>query len=142
VRICPNYFLTARAVHDLQRNLYSAHEISQMVPLSGGQYYQELRRLNGWVSMYLPNASGPPKVVYHEKTHASRVQNASEFPQRTRLGDALENWEMNRKIRRFASHANAESQFTSDQCKGHFELHGEKASNSLRSRLLALESLL
>ncbi|HJS29801.1 MAG TPA: hypothetical protein VJ768_09275, partial [Anaerolineales bacterium] len=48
-RICPNYFLTTRALRDLQRSLYSAHEISQMIPISGGNCYQELRSQNRWV---------------------------------------------------------------------------------------------
>ncbi|HJS28485.1 MAG TPA: hypothetical protein VJ768_02615, partial [Anaerolineales bacterium] len=141
-RICPNYFLTTQALRDLQRSLYSAHEISQMIPISGRNCYQELRSQNRWVFGYLPNSAGPPRVFEAETDQWAGLQKAAEIPQRSRLGNVIESWEMNRKIRKFAGSTNAESRFTSDQCKGHFELHGEKTLQALHDRLEMIEEML
>jgi glycosyltransferase involved in cell wall biosynthesis len=54
VEICPNYFLAADSLPIAERNLYSAHEAVQVVPLWGRDAYLTFRRENGWVADFLP----------------------------------------------------------------------------------------
>ena len=56
VWLCPNYFLSTRALHFDDRNLFSAHEIVQMVPISGRRVFRQLLEENQWVTDFLPNA--------------------------------------------------------------------------------------
>ncbi|MFQ5742198.1 MAG: hypothetical protein ACE5HV_01280 [Acidobacteriota bacterium] len=53
-RICPNYFLTLRSLGLEERNLYTAHEVTQVVPLWGEQAYEAFLAANRWVEDYLP----------------------------------------------------------------------------------------
>ena len=62
IHLCPNYLITTNALELKERSLYVAHELAQMVPLSGMEIYDEMRRLNDWVDDYLPNASGAPEL--------------------------------------------------------------------------------
>ena len=58
--LCPNYFLAEHALHMDGRDLYGAHELAQMVPVTGGSVYRRLREANPWITEFLPNASGAP----------------------------------------------------------------------------------
>jgi hypothetical protein len=62
IHLCPNYLVTTNALVLKERSLYVAHELAQMVPLSGMEIYDEMRQLNDWVYDYLPNASGAPQA--------------------------------------------------------------------------------
>jgi hypothetical protein len=48
----------------------------------------------------------------------------------------LEQWEMNRKIRRFSRQGedHAESSFCSDWCKGHFDGHEQRVLTAFKER--------
>lgn len=134
IDICPNYFLTERALQLKTRNLYTAHELTQMVPLLGLPVYNSLRRLNTWTSRYLPNARGAPQISLHDQS--TRRQRGEPFGRKpleavldTRPGRWLDQWEMARKIRRFhhTYYGWQESEFSADCCKGHFNLHQQRA---------------
>src|SRR5260370_36997232 len=61
VELCPNYFLSERALVLDERNLFTAHEAAQMVPLTGIETYQRMRTLHRWTETFLPNAGGHPR---------------------------------------------------------------------------------
>jgi hypothetical protein len=140
VGLCPNYFLAERALDFPEHNLYAAHEVAQMIPLSGLGIYQEMRRINRWVESFLPNAAGPPQrtVPASGGTRVSRT--LAELPWRGFIGGRLEQWEMRRKLRKFqaAAGGSRESSFSADWCKGHFEAHHERIIASYQATLAAL----
>ncbi len=134
--LCPNYILSQNALHFPEQNLYTAHELSQMVPLAGLAVYRKMRRLNEWTARFLPNASGlPPTAVSPPPSH-SPWQKWAELPLRTAVGGWLERWEMNRKIRKLetAVPAPSEARFTANQCKGHFHTHQQCAIQTYRAK--------
>jgi hypothetical protein len=149
VNLCPNYLITTNALKLTERSFYVAHELAQMIPLSGFEMYREIQRQNRWLEDYLPNAliepELPPGILGRKKN--SVIQNALEIVFRLPLIDRFENWEMNRKIARLTREqsSSSESYFSADVCKGHIDQHGENVVAALSVRLqkaAAPESLL
>ncbi|HET6822551.1 MAG TPA: hypothetical protein VFH34_07865, partial [Anaerolineales bacterium] len=123
VSLCPNYLVTINALELKERSLYVAHELAQMIPLSGMEIYKEIRQRNDWVNDYLPNASETPDLpegTESVKTY-STVQRILERLLRLPFGQWLEKWEMKRKIARLTREQSQsfESYFSTDVCKGH-----------------------
>jgi len=144
VRLCPNYLVTERGLVIEERSLYTAHELVQMVPLSGMEVYAELRRVNHWTETFLPNAAGIPVLPSDlQRPQPGRVLNLMETGLRLPPGDWLEVWEMGRKVRKLSREQgdSPEARFSADLCKGHKDRHGEQALNDFRRRIdrLALE---
>jgi hypothetical protein len=141
--VCPNYLLADSALELHDRNLYTAHEVAQMVPLCGFETYGRFRSLNQWIDDYLPNASGPPR--YDDSgSHGRVVRAVSEAVLRTPVGARLEQWEMERKVRKLSRGAerHAEVAFSRDWCKGHFDGHGERIMAAFTERWRAVEEVL
>jgi hypothetical protein len=143
VVICPNYLLSECALAFEERNLYSAHEVTQMTPLAGVRTYQRLRAANSWVAEYLPNAGGPPRAV--TVTPRARVlRRAAELALGGRLGGWLERWEMRRKVRKLGREAggNPEAAYGVDWCKGHVSGHEQRILTTFAERWRAAEGQL
>lgn len=139
--LCPNYFISTEALVFPEQNLYTAHELIQMVPLFGQPVYDSIRQANAWSQQFLPNANGPPV----RKGFAGLKRNVAnrwiEKAFRNGVGQRIERWEMNRKIQKFTelSGAAGESAFSADWCKGHFDQHGRSTMSALEKRLHQLE---
>jgi hypothetical protein len=144
VTLCPNYFLSERALTLTERSLFTAHEVTQMVPLAGLETYERLRRLNGWTETFLPNAAGPPRHVGAVEPSTRRIRGLAEAALRTRLVGSLERWEMRRKVRKLGARGaeHLEAGFSPDWCKGHFGDHGQRTLDRYRERLCALQDRL
>jgi hypothetical protein len=144
VVLCPNYLLSQQALYFPDHNLYAAHELTQMVPLSGLDVYAQMRRQNSWTARYLPNAGGPPPhAPIVETTVASGISHLIEAGLQNRLGQHLEQWEMKRKMRKFVGQqtsANREIAFSPDYCKGHFEGHAHRTLQTYHQRLTEWQS--
>jgi hypothetical protein len=138
--LCPNYFLSERAMVLTERNLFTAHEVAQMVPLAGLATYQQLRELNRWTETYLPNAGGAPRRVASVEPQRRRARRIVERTLRSRLCTPLEQWEMARKVRKLGLRSNGhqEAAFGPDWCKGHFGDHGLLTLSRYEDRLRAL----
>ena len=145
--LCPNYLVSEKALVFEDRSLYTAHEVIQMVPVTGLHVYARMRELNDWVYRYLPNARAlpsrppagrarPPSRTWRGATWALGVG------LQTPLGPALEHWERERKIHRLRRGVDrgSEAAFTADCCKGHFDSHGSSTLAAFSSRLSAIES--
>jgi hypothetical protein len=139
--ICPNYFVANSTLTFSERNLFTAHEVAQMVPLSGREVYSLLRELNQWTTAFLPNAAGPPRAWWGAEVRPAWFQTLGERAGRTALAGRLECWEMSRKIRKFhaASLREPEAVFSADVCKGHVDGHGCRILAAFADRLVALD---
>jgi hypothetical protein len=140
VTICPNYLLSENALTLHERNLYAAHELAQMVPIAGHDIYQRLRAHNGWIEAYLPNAAGPPRKLSVLPRLAS-LRRLAERALAGRVGDRIETWERERKIRRLSRIAgeNGEASFSPDWCKGHVSGHERRILAAFDDRRRVLE---
>lgn len=142
VELCPNYFLSERALVLEERNLFTAHEVAQMVPLAGTAIYQQLRELNRWTNQFLPNATGTPRRIASLESRAKRTVRLLESTLRSGICNPLEQWEMRRKVRKLGTrgHGHAEAAFGPDWCKGHFGDHGQVTLARYAERLKAVEA--
>jgi hypothetical protein len=146
LNLCPNYLVTTNALNFPDQNLYSAHEIAQMVPLYGLETYAEIRRRNAWAADFLPNADGaPPMPVTTKLTgSASRMRPVFEAAMRTPPWAWFERWEMERKVRKLSREQgdSLESVFSEDVCKGHDQRHQSRTGQLLDSKVSRLLSLM
>jgi cellulose synthase/poly-beta-1,6-N-acetylglucosamine synthase-like glycosyltransferase len=148
--LCPNYLVTTLSMDFEDRNLYAAHELAQMIPVSGFNLYRQMRRINSWTDNYLPNAHTPPSRPYTDWISScglpgvfTKLQgrlNWIETGLRTPIGDWLEEWEMNRKVKKFNHKVGllTEAAFCGVYCKGHFNNHGAETLTAYADRLKGL----
>ncbi len=142
--ICPNYFLTEDALRHPNENLYTAHELTQMIPLNNMSIYLRMRFLNRWTNDFLPNSWDPPgKIEIQPQIEVlnrfkRKVERALNFPSI----DWLERWEMERKIVRFNHQKGIpeEAAFCKDWCKGHIDGHQQRALAAFSQRKLSMPS--
>jgi hypothetical protein len=143
VALCPNYLVSLRTLKFYDRTLYTAHEVTQMVPLAGLDVYDMIRRQNSWVRRFLPNASSPPVTPFTSSETISRTlgRPAWEAVLGTKPFSTVEHWEMNRKIRKLRCEqaASPESDFSADWCKGHLHRHQARTQAALAERLDRLQ---
>jgi len=144
VNLCPNYLVATNALNLDDHSLYVAHELAQMIPLSGMEIYEEMSRLNGWMEDYLPNALTLPELPPGVRVMQEHflMQNVLEFLFRLPFGVWFEKWEMDRKIARLTRQQSSsfESYFSANVCKGHIDRHGQRTENAVQKRLEQIAS--
>ncbi len=143
--ICPNVIVSERALEWNARNIYTAREFAQMIPISGLRVFNQLRTANLWVNDFLPNLNlDSDSSLSDKKVHTSIFQKLTEFLLNNKLGDLFESWEMTRKITRFKKQKGygVETNFSADICQGNFDHHGSWAMKAYEERLLALTAIL
>ena len=135
IHLCPNYLLTTNALALDERSLYAARELTQMIPLSGMDVYEQMRRLNAWADEFLPNAQGAPSASRLVK-FSTRWQRLLEWILNFLHADWFEKWEMNRKIKKLSEkNTSRETYFSADVCKGHVDGHGGRIHREWRKRV-------
>jgi hypothetical protein len=145
ITLCPNYFLTESALRLSTQNLYTAHELTQMVPLFGLPLYHSMRRLNSWTDRFLPNAQGAPALPHYipvpQPPKPIPGRNALEALLESRPGRWLDRVEMGRKVRRFRREhpGSHEAEFSAECCKGHFNQHQQRTIQAFE-RLVSEQS--
>ena len=143
VTLCPNYLISLRTLKFIDRTLYTAHEITQMVPLAGLDVYDQIRKQNAWVGRFLPNAKSAPVTPFISSQRISGTPGrpALEAVLRTKPFSIIERWEMSRKIRKLRREqaASPESDFSADWCKGHAHRHQARTQAALDERLDRLQ---
>src|SRR5512133_67117 len=162
--ICPNFFLSESALEMGTPNLFTAHELAQMVPMAGIEIFRRMRELNSWAVHYLPNAFDMPRRVVAETEEMGLkaalygawnedpdarplLRSAAEGVLRTPLGGSLERWEMGRKMRKLSLQSErveceqspaAEINLSPERCKGHFDNHQQRTLEAYTQRLRRL----
>ena len=136
--LCPNFILSTDHLRLSERNLFTAHEVVQMVPLERNRWYDAFIEANGWVADFLPN-------VLAGETAAARPPSMKRFATRlvagflsARLFDPVERWEMRRKVRRLTQRLEQEGgsiAFSEHECRGHFAAHDARILAAYRRRL-------
>lgn len=141
VQLCPNYLVSEDGLDTFQRTLYTAREMTQMVPLSGLSTYYHMRQLNSWTNRFLPNAAGLPRQEI--QGFPTRWQAVGESLLYNRLGTGLEQWEMRRKIRKLKTQEkpNSETRFSASHCKGHFNAYHRPTLTAYQQRTYKPEQL-
>jgi hypothetical protein len=142
VGLCPNYVMAQSALAQQRRNLFIAHDLAQMVPLVGHTVYAQMRAANAWAVDYLPQAQAPMRAEaeFGPRGWAACWQRAGEWLLRGRLGEALERWERERKLRKFATVAvqlGSAAELDVDRIKGHFADHGDPILRKFHDRVAA-----
>ena len=142
VHLCPNYLLTENVLYFEENNLFTAREMLQMIPIYGSEHYVRMRKINAWVTDYLPQGQGLNLERIDDEL--SPVQNfikkVGEFLLNGVLGDSLE-WMLQKiqitKHTRLAARHGALDKvvFTADTCKGHYDGHNQKTMNAYQQRL-------
>jgi hypothetical protein len=140
VGLCPNYVLSHSALPQNPRDLFIAHDLAQMIPLVGLDVYAELRAANRWADAYLPHATRPLRNEPELKPRGlwRALQRFGEWLLSGKIGDALEAWERERKLRKFAPAAQASgsaAQLDAERVKGHFHDHGQPILQKFHARL-------
>ena len=143
--ICPNLIVSENSLAWPLQDLYSARELCQMIPITGMDEYRKLIRLNSWAADFLPNAFLDSNRVAFEDLHGNSpssrwaigFQKLFEFLLRGKVGDRFENWEMDRKIRRFSKQEGfgEETIFNAEVCQGNFHHHRKWTHDAFQKRL-------
>ena len=139
--LCPNYVVAENNLELDQRDLYTAHELAQMVPMSGLSVYRAMLKANEWAAAYLPAAFGTLDLpIRHQRPRA--MQRPLELLLGLRPFDVLERWELRRmqaKLRPALGSA-AEVVCSPEQCKGHTGLHRQSVLERYEQRLKRVRS--
>jgi hypothetical protein len=134
--LCPNYVISRAHLGLEQHDLFTAHELAQMVPFYGEALYREMIERNNWARQYLPQAfAGVNRHVSAVPTGIWR--RLVEKPLSMSLLDRWEHWEMarlQRKLRPLVGDA-AEVICSPQQCKGHTGLHRQWVTQRYAERL-------
>lgn len=140
IELCPNYLVTTRRLRFQEHNLFTAHDLIQMVPLYGERTYRALWEQNPWWESFLPQANGPltPPHFIQLPTRLEHLKAGAERMLAGMWGGRLEAWEQQRKARKLYHQAGGRSDglvFDSDVCKGHFDGHGQRTLRAYQTRL-------
>jgi hypothetical protein len=134
-RLCPNFLIADSKLSLDERDLFTAQELTHMRPLYGGEVYAAMRLKNKWTDEFLPNASAHVKRI----GSPGALKRFAEFLLANPITRAVEQWEMRRKIAKFAQQfpANGETGFSAEVCKGHFDGHKQKTMRAFEERIKA-----
>ena len=142
--LCPNYVISERALGLDKHTLFVAHEFIQMVPVYGRAVYDRMCAANPWIQTMLPNAMPPLPCEPDQQPGliGCSLKRRLERLLSGRVGDALEAWEMRRKLRKFQAklgRPDGDAILDHDHVKGHFDDYGEPVMRLYAERVAQLE---
>lgn len=137
--LCPNYIISEDSLSLDQRDLFTAHELAQMVPLYGGGMYRQMILDNSWAEAFLP-AAFPETELNVPSRRPGVLRRGVEWILRRSLFDRWERAELSRlraKLRPVVGQ-DAEVVCSPHQCKGHTGLHRQWVTTRYEERLVEL----
>ena len=142
VDLCPNYVMDSHHLGMTERTLFTAHELTQMVPCYGLDMHARLLAANGWAEAFLPNAVDANLSCCIGLLPLGRaLKGLAEWLLGGRLGDLIERRERRLKIGQLSSEAvNAGTLaacFGEGICKGHMHDYGRRIQSAYEERLRA-----
>ena len=90
IDVCPNYLLAADSLEIAERNLFTAREAAQAVPLWGEAAYERFLDANRWISDFLPQHDDGDRRRFLEPRPRRRLTAMLEHLLGGRFGDALD----------------------------------------------------
>ena len=138
--LCPNYIISRDNLTLDQRDLFTAHELAQMIPLYGLNLYERMLAKNSWATAYLPAAfSDARRNVLG--CQSGVLRKGIERMLGLRVFDGWERWEMRRLRQKLRPQIgeSAEVICSPDQCKGHTGLHRRWVTTRYEQRLRELD---
>jgi hypothetical protein len=124
--------VSTRALSLAEQDVFTAHELAQLVPLFGADTYRALLAANSWFRGFLPNHPGYLGPV--GELRGGRVRRLVEPCLRGSVVSRLERWEMQRKVARLTrQRRSAEVRFDALVCKGHFGEYRRRTLHALRT---------
>jgi hypothetical protein len=136
--LCPNFLLSTAALSLRERNLFTAHEIAQLVPLRRTEWYTRFMAANKWAFDFLPSATTAEGPARRDGVLTRLLT----WLLSTRPFSPLERWEMRRKIRRLTARAAREGgslSFSDVECRGHFAAHDVRVLAEYAERAARIE---
>ena len=128
IDLCPNYVLSTRRLAMPADDLFTARELTQMIPLFGRATFADLRAANGWLESYLPNAGPRDQQLRDVGRLGQGFQRLVELPLNGALGARLERALKRRKLADLTAQASStgsrEVVLEAEICKGHMDSHG------------------
>ncbi|HST06518.1 MAG TPA: hypothetical protein VLQ48_17530 [Chloroflexia bacterium] len=134
--LCPNYIISRDNLTLDQRDLFTAHELAQMIPLYGLKLYERMISQNEWANEYLPAAFTVPRRASGD-SRPGILRKGIEWVLALHLLDGWERWELNRlrhKLRPKVGES-AEVICSPTQCKGHTGLHRHWVTTRYEQRI-------
>lgn len=88
--LCPNYLLTSGALRLEDRNLFTAYEAVQAVPLWGKDVYHRFIQANPWMERYLPHSCQEIRETAEDEPRKPRLVRGCERLLGGRFGDIVD----------------------------------------------------
>ena len=129
--------LSERALELEDRNLFTATELAQMVPVAGYGVYRGMREANGWAAEFLPNASGCPRLPIQATPGQGLPTRVAEAVLATPIGSWLERLEwarVERKLPTRTAHP-LEVVYTAECFKDHVDNWGARILTAYAERI-------
>lgn len=77
-KFCMNYFIDETAMRLQEQNIYTATELSSLIPIAGSEAYRQLIQANDWTRTIMPNNHNSTNVTAQVKDRKSLLSRLSE----------------------------------------------------------------
>lgn len=135
-RLCSNIVISESAMSWLHRDLYSARELCQMVPVSGAYVYQRFRSENSWTAEFLPNAI----ETRVNETRVGYKKPESRIPSQYLITSQIETMAMRLQMKVISRRTNFsdETIFGPEVCQANFDQHRRRTREMYEKKLAEL----